>query len=140
MAKKITLKQQKFIDEYIISGNASDAARKAGYSKKTAGVIGEENLKKPYLREEIEKRLKEINDAKILTIEEAMQITTKIARGEPRTIIKKDVNGEEYQDIEYPSYNDMNKATEHFYKIKGQFLERQEVEHKGSVQFVDDIE
>ncbi|HEN7429532.1 TPA: terminase small subunit [Streptococcus agalactiae] len=38
---KLTLKQQKFIDEYIICGNATDAAIKAGYSKKTAGQIGE---------------------------------------------------------------------------------------------------
>ncbi|MCD3505661.1 terminase small subunit, partial [Streptococcus equi] len=43
---KLTIKQQKFIDEYIICGNATEAALKAGYSKKTAGQIGEQNLKK----------------------------------------------------------------------------------------------
>ena len=40
---KLNLKQQKFADEYLISGNATNAAIKAGYSKKTAGVIGAEN-------------------------------------------------------------------------------------------------
>ena len=37
---KLTLKQQRFADEYIISGNATEAAIKAGYSKKTAYSIG----------------------------------------------------------------------------------------------------
>lgn len=41
---KLTIKQQRFADEYIISGNATEAAIKAGYSKKTAAVIGNENL------------------------------------------------------------------------------------------------
>lgn len=43
---KLTLKQQKFSDEYIISGNATEAALKAGYSKKTVRSIGQENLTK----------------------------------------------------------------------------------------------
>ena len=44
MARKLTLMQQKFADEYIVSGNAADAARKAGYSVKTARSVGQENL------------------------------------------------------------------------------------------------
>lgn len=43
----LSLKQQKFVDAYVLSGNASDAARSAGYSEKTARVIGPENLQKP---------------------------------------------------------------------------------------------
>ena len=46
---KLTLKQKRFADEYIISGNATDAAKKAGYSEKTAFTIATENLKKPYM-------------------------------------------------------------------------------------------
>ncbi len=54
MAKrKLTLKQRKFVDAYLISGNASEAARQAGYSVKTAGSIGEENLKKPAIADAI---------------------------------------------------------------------------------------
>lgn len=45
--KKLTQKQQRFVDEYIISGNATQAAIKAGYSKKTARFVGAENLTKP---------------------------------------------------------------------------------------------
>lgn len=40
-------KQAKFVAEYLISGNATQAAIHAGYSPKTAHVIGQENLKKP---------------------------------------------------------------------------------------------
>lgn len=48
---KLTIKQQKFADEYLISGNATQAAIKAGYSKKTARFIRNENLTKPYITE-----------------------------------------------------------------------------------------
>ncbi|MDY3007146.1 terminase small subunit [Anaerococcus porci] len=44
--KGLTIKQKKFADEYIISGNATQSAIKAGYSEKTAGQTGAENLKK----------------------------------------------------------------------------------------------
>ncbi len=40
-------KQAVFVAEYLISGNATQAALAAGYSPKTAHVIGQENLKKP---------------------------------------------------------------------------------------------
>lgn len=52
--KKFTTKQQKFIDCY--DGNATKAAIAAGYSKKTAYAIGEENLRKPEILEAIQKR------------------------------------------------------------------------------------
>jgi phage terminase small subunit len=50
---KLTAKQEKFIKEYLVDLNATKAAERAGYSKKTAGVIGDENLKKPYIAEAI---------------------------------------------------------------------------------------
>lgn len=46
-AVKLTIKQSLFVKEYIIDFNASQAAIRAGYSKKTAGAIGHENLNKP---------------------------------------------------------------------------------------------
>lgn len=42
----LTAKQQTFVDEYLIDLNATQAAIRAGYSEKTAGQIGEQNLKK----------------------------------------------------------------------------------------------
>ena len=55
----MTDKQEKFCEEYLIDLNATQAAMRAGYSKKTAYSIGDENLKKPELQEYIQKRQKE---------------------------------------------------------------------------------
>jgi phage terminase small subunit len=48
---KLSQKQEKFVDFYAISGNSTDAARQAGYSAKTARVIGQENLLKPAIKQ-----------------------------------------------------------------------------------------
>ena len=82
MRNKLTLKQRKFVDEYIISGNASDAARKAGYSPRTAFRSGQENMQKPAVLAEIKRRMTEIESHKIMDMTEAMQELTAIARGE----------------------------------------------------------
>src|SRR5580704_12855584 len=44
---KMTPKQTRFVSEYLIDLNATKAAIRAGYSKKTAKSIGQENLTKP---------------------------------------------------------------------------------------------
>ena len=69
---KLTLKQKRFADEYIISGNATQSAIKAGYSKKTAGVIGDENLKKPNVAEYIKKRLDVLDAERTMSLKEAI--------------------------------------------------------------------
>jgi phage terminase small subunit len=51
--KKLTAKQELFCREYIIDLNAAQASLRAGYSEKTAGVIGAENLSKPILQARI---------------------------------------------------------------------------------------
>lgn len=48
-------RQKKFVREYIKTNNATQSAISAGYSKKTAMAIGQENLTKPYIKEAIEK-------------------------------------------------------------------------------------
>jgi len=45
----LTPKQQRFVEEYLIDLNATQAAIRAGYSKKTAQATGWENLSKPYI-------------------------------------------------------------------------------------------
>lgn len=54
----LTNKQQRFVDEYLVDFNASQAAIRAGYSEKTAGAIGFENLKKPEIQAAIVKAIK----------------------------------------------------------------------------------
>ena len=48
-SKPLTAKQQLFVSEYLKDLNASQAARRAGYSSKVAAEIGYENLKKPHI-------------------------------------------------------------------------------------------
>ena len=45
-AAKLTAKQERFCQEYMIDLNATQAAIRSGYCEKTAGQIGEQNLKK----------------------------------------------------------------------------------------------
>lgn len=51
---KLTDKQKRFIEEYLVDLNATQAAIRAGYSERTAYSIGEENLKKPEIKRAIE--------------------------------------------------------------------------------------
>lgn len=55
MADKLTAKQQQFVQEYLLDFNATQAAIRAGYSQKTAQVIGAENLRKPMVAAEIQR-------------------------------------------------------------------------------------
>ena len=50
----LTPKQQRFVEEYLIDLNATQAAIRAGYSEKTAKEIGSENLTKPNIAKAIE--------------------------------------------------------------------------------------
>lgn len=55
--QKLTKKQELFVREYLVSMNATQAAIRAGYSKKSATAIGYENLMKPYIAARIEKSM-----------------------------------------------------------------------------------
>ena len=84
---KLTLKQQRFADEYIISGNATEAAIKAGYSKKTANRIATENLSKLVIQTYIDEKLKELSDKKIADQQEVLAYLTSVLRGETQSEI-----------------------------------------------------
>src|SRR5690625_6352684 len=81
---RLTERQRRFADYYIETGNATESAIRAGYSKKTAKEMGHENLTKPHLREYIDKRLEEMAEKRIMNAEEAMQLLTAIARNEEK--------------------------------------------------------
>ena len=69
MSKKLTPKQLKFNDEYMIDLNATKSAERSGYSKKTAQRIGSENLSKPLISEEIKKRQEKLSSKAEYTVE-----------------------------------------------------------------------
>lgn len=55
----MTKKQKRFVEEYLIDLNATQAAIRAGYSPDTAGSIGGENLQKPEISDAIAKAMAE---------------------------------------------------------------------------------
>lgn len=69
MADKLTDKQSKFVQEYLIDLNATQAAIRAGYSENTAQVIGSENLSKPIISNAISNARKEHAERCAVTIE-----------------------------------------------------------------------
>ena len=79
---KLTEKQRRFVDYYVETGNASEAARRAGYAEKAAYRTGAENLRKPQVKAAIDARLKEFEDKRIAKADEVMQFLTSTLRGE----------------------------------------------------------
>jgi len=57
MNDKLTPKQQRFVEEYLVDLNATQAAIRAGYSPRTARKIGQENLTKPDIQAAITKSI-----------------------------------------------------------------------------------
>lgn len=74
----LTVKQQKFIDEYLRTGHITRSALYAGYSEKSAYAIGSQNLKKVEISDEISRRMAEA----AMPAEEVMMRLAKQARGD----------------------------------------------------------
>lgn len=79
---KLTEKQKRFADYYIETGNITEAATRAGYSKKTARVIGQENLLKPAIKGYIDEKLEAMQDERTASAKEVLEFLTKSMRGE----------------------------------------------------------
>jgi phage terminase small subunit len=73
----LTAKQKRFIDEFLIDFNATQAAIRSGYSKRSASVIGCENLTKPNVKAELERRISELS----MTADEVLLRLGDMARG-----------------------------------------------------------
>ena len=83
--KKMTAKQKRFCDEYLVDMNATQAAIRAGYSAKTAYAIGQENLKKPMLRKYIDDRMGQKEKELIADSDEVMRYLTSVLRGQSQS-------------------------------------------------------
>lgn len=79
---KLTPKQKAFAEYYIETGNATESAIKAGYSKKTAKELGYENLTKPHIKSYIDEKMKELEDQRIAKADEVLKYLTRVIRGE----------------------------------------------------------
>lgn len=75
-------RQKAFADYYIETGNATEAAKRAGYSENTARQIGTENLSKPSISAYIAERMAEQSSKRVADANEVIEFYTAVMRGE----------------------------------------------------------
>lgn len=73
-------KQKAFCEHYAACLNATEAAKRAGYSEKTAYAIGAENLRKPQIQEYIQQLTKPAQKARIATLNEVLEYLSNTMR------------------------------------------------------------
>lgn len=119
----LTPKQKAFADEYIRnSGNATQAAIVAGYSKKSAKSIATENLSKPAIIAYIAERQKEIESSRICDLKEIQEFRSRVVRGEEKDSFGLEIGAGD----RLKAANDLEKAL----TIKQQFEEKQKAEER----------
>lgn len=157
---KLTSKQEMFCQEYIKDFNATRAAIEAGYSKKSATVLGNETLRKPYIATRLQELMKEREERTKITQDMVVKELAKIAfisadqfyaddgstkllseldkdtRGALKSYTIKTINiGEGLtEDIPMHSTHDKLKAIELLGKHLGMFVDKQEITHQGQLQ------
>lgn len=137
---KLTIKQKKFADEYIITGNAYKAASNAGYSENYARGNVIKLLENVRVKTYIDERLEEIESEKIATQKEVLQYLTSVMRGETSEevlINRGNEVGQDITDIEV-SAKDRIKAAELLGKRYGTWTDKLEVQAENVV-IIDDI-
>lgn len=147
---KLTAKQQRFCDEYLVDLNATQAAIRAGYSEKTAAVIATENLRKPNIAEYIKIRMDEKEKGLIADQNEVLKYLTSVMRREKKESVvvtlqsktekwvmdeetgklkKQTVTEESPAVVEIPArLSDSNKAAELLGKRYGLYTEKVEAD------------
>ena len=131
---ELTPKQKAFADYYIETGNATESAIKAGYSKKTARSIGQENLTKPDIKAYIDERLEKLDSEKIADQKEVLQYLSSVMRGEQqeKTLISIGEFGQEIVDIDVGA-KDRIKAAELLGKRYRLFTDKVEMDVSSDV-------
>ena len=79
-------KQQRFVNEYLIDRNATQAAIRAGYSSKTAGSIGDENLKKPEIKKAIDIAENDLAERNKITQDRVLNRLWEMAQADPNEL------------------------------------------------------
>lgn len=130
---KLTAKQKRFCDEYLIDLNATQAAIRAGYSQKTARQIADENLSKPYIKAYIDERMAEKEKELIADQDEVLRYLTSVLRGESQsTEIVVEGTGDGCSEartiLKEPSEKDRLKAAELLGKRYGIYTDKVQAE------------
>lgn len=124
----LTNKQKRFVEEYLIDMNATQAAIRATYSEKTAYSIGIENLKKPEIQEALQEAMQKRSDRTQITQDRVLEELAKVG-------FKK---AADYADAEL-KYGNKIKALELLGKHLGMFMDKQPDSQNSEVTIIDDV-
>ena len=136
----MTAKQKRFCEEYLVDCNATQAAIRTGYSKKTARAVGQRLLTNVDIKKYIEQQLQKLKNEKIADAQEVLEYLTSVMRGEQKEQVAL-LTGEGVQDLVQKdvSAKDRLKAAELIGKRYALFTEKVELQGETMVQIVDDI-
>lgn len=141
----MTGKQRRFCDEYLIDQNGTQAAIRAGYSKKTARQIADQLLSKLDIRSYIDDQLEKMHDKTIADAEEVLRYLTSVVRGESESeIVVVEATGDGLSEAKNvkkaPDEKDKLKAAELLGKRYGLYSDKVNLTGTGTVMIVDDCD
>ena len=137
---KLTPKQKKFADEYIISGNAYQSAINAGYSDNYAKAQSSKMLENVGIKSYIEERIKKLDEQKIAKQEEVLAFFTATMRAEIKEpmAVSNSMGGDDIKMV-IPSAATRKSAADSLAKVYGMFTQKLEIEAE-TVVIKDDID
>lgn len=132
--RELTPKQQRFVEEYLVDLNATQAAIRAGYSAKTANRVASENLSKPDIAAAIQAQRVKLAERTMRTAADVMADIGRVRASAMQTIVDPQSGAEVMI-----SYKDAIKALELEGKHLGAFVDRVELtgKNRGPVQTLD---
>ena len=138
--KKLTIKQKKFADEYIKTGNATQSAINAGYSKKYANTNASKLLQNTTIKAYIDERMKKLEDEAIADQSEILKYLTRIIRDEEREEVLVNVGNfeQERQEIKI-SAKDKIRAAELLGKRYQLWTDKVDINSTEGIKIIDDI-
>lgn len=137
--KKLTIKQKKFADEYIISGNATQAAINAGYSENYAKAQSSKLLENVGIKSYIDERMKKLEEEAIADQAEVLKFLTRIMRDEEKEEVLVNIGNfeQEIQTMKV-SAKDRIKAAELLGKRYGSWTDKVDLSSDLTLIFEDD--
>ena len=133
----MTERQNRFVDEFLKTGNASESARRAGYSAKSAKVTGAKLLANANLSAAVDERLKEMASERIAETQEVLEHLTAVMRGE---VVEEVVTPGGKKIPVHVRESDRLKAADMILKVRGEYREKVEVKADASQLLVSTLE
>nr|DAD96533.1 MAG TPA: Terminase small subunit [Myoviridae sp. ctdWz11] len=137
---KLTRKQRKFAEEYLVDCNGTKAAIRAGYSPKTANEQAAKLMSNPKIKSYITEKLDEMSSEKLADAQEVLEYLTSVMRGEhtEQTLQLVGDGVQTITDIDV-SAKERLKAAELIGKRYGLFKETYEIESVAPIVIVNDL-